>query len=65
MDTPGAPEQRNVFIPALSGNNGAVVVYDITSLDSFLNAKNWIKLVKSKSGSNIIISLVGNKLDAA
>ena len=65
MDPPGAPEQRNVFMPVLSGNNGAVVLYDITSLESFLNARNWIKLVKSKSGSNIVISLVGNKLDSA
>ena len=65
VDTPGAPEQRNVFMPALAGKNGAVVMYDITSLESYLNARNWIKLLKSKSGSNVVISLVGNKLDSA
>ena len=65
MDTPGAPELRNIFIPALVGKNGAVVLYDITSLESFLNAKNWIKLLKNKSGSNVVIILVGNKLDLA
>ena len=56
---------RNIFIPALAGKNGAVVLYDITSMESFQNAKNWIKLLKSKSGSNVVIILVGNKLDLA
>ena len=47
----------------MSGKNGAVVVYDITNLESYYNARNWIKLVQSKSGKDIIISLVGTKLD--
>ena len=54
-----------MFMPALSGKNGAIVVYDITNLQSFLNAKNWIKLVRSKSGSDVVITLLGNKLDEA
>ena len=65
VDPPGAPELRNVFLPALAGKNGAVVMYDITNLESYLNARTWIKLVKSKSGGNVVISLVGNKLDLA
>ena len=52
-------------MPALAGKNGAVVMYDITSLESYLNARNWIKLLKTKSGSGVVISLVGNKLDKA
>ena len=47
----------------MSGKNGAVVVYDITNLESYYNARNWIKLVQSKSGKDTIISLVGTKLD--
>ena len=50
-------------MPQLPGKNGAVVVYDITNLESFLNAKNWIKLIQSKSEKNVIISLVGTKVD--
>ena len=50
-------------MPQLPGKNGAVVVYDITNLESFLNAKNWIKLIQSKSDKNVIISLVGTKVD--
>ena len=63
VDTPGSPQKRNSFLPQLSGKNGAVVVYDITNLESYYNARNWIKLVQSKSGKDIIISLVGTKLD--
>ena len=63
VDTPGAPEKRNMFMPALSAKNGAIVVYDITNLESFLNARNWIKLVRNKSGNDIVITLLGNKLD--
>ena len=63
VDTPGSPQKRNAFLPQLSGKNGAVVVYDITNLESYYNARNWIKLVQSKSGKDIIISLVGTKLD--
>lgn len=40
-------------------------MYDITNLETYLNARTWIKLVKSKSGSNVVFSLVGNKLDLA
>jgi Ras-related protein Rab-5C len=63
VDTPGSPQKRNSFLPQLPGKNGAVVVYDITNLESFLNAKNWIKLIQSKSDKNVIISLVGTKVD--
>ena len=40
-----------------------MVVYDITNLESYYNARNWIKLIQNKSGKDIIISLVGTKLD--
>ena len=63
VDTPGSPQKRNAFLPQLSGKNGAVVVYDITNLGSYYNARNWNKLIHQKSGKDIIISLVGTKLD--
>ncbi|KAH3901435.1 probable Vacuolar protein sorting-associated protein 21 [Saccharomycodes ludwigii] len=41
----------------------AVVVYDLTSPQSFLKARHWVKLLREQSGNNIIIALVANKLD--
>ena len=40
----------------------AIVVYDITSYDSFKNAKLWINEVLIKGDAKVII-LVGNKMD--
>lgn len=41
----------------------AVVVYDITSLESFEKAKNWIKELQREGSPNIVIALAGNKSD--
>nr|ABD65439.1 Rab21 [Suberites domuncula] len=42
---------------------GAVVVYDITDVDSFTKAKNWIKELRRIVGDNIAVCIVGNKID--
>ena len=42
---------------------GALLVYDITNIKSFLNAKKWIQELKSKAEPDIVIMLVGNKID--
>lgn len=44
-------------------SNGAVLVYDITDQDSFQKVKNWVKELKRMLGAEIIITIVGNKLD--
>lgn len=41
----------------------AVVVYDITSSSSFEKAKSWVKELQRQASPNVIIALVGNKLD--
>jgi len=43
----------------------AIVVYDITSKDSYDRAKQWIRELQRQGSPNIIIALVGNKLDLA
>lgn len=41
----------------------AVVVYDVTKPASFIRARHWVNELKSQGSPNIIIALVGNKLD--
>ena len=42
----------------------AIVVYDITKRDSlFIEAEHWIKDIRENAPSNVIIMLVGNKID--
>ncbi|KAJ3201157.1 70-kilodalton heat shock protein [Entophlyctis luteolus] len=43
----------------------AVVAYDITKPASLEKAKSWVKELQRQANPNIIIALVGNKLDLA
>lgn len=42
---------------------GALLVYDVTNAKSFDNAQRWIEELKSKAEPDIVIILVGNKID--
>lgn len=41
----------------------AVVVYDITNRNSFMNTSKWVDDVRAERGNDVIIVLVGNKTD--
>jgi GTPase SAR1 family protein len=42
---------------------GALIVYDITKEQSFQSVKKWMEEVKEHAEPDIVIMLVGNKLD--
>lgn len=41
----------------------AVVVYDVTSQDSFERAQRWISELRDQASKDIVIALAGNKVD--
>jgi GTPase SAR1 family protein len=41
----------------------AIIVYDITKLDSFDTLKKWIDELQQSAPPNIITAVVGNKID--
>ncbi|SMN20186.1 similar to Saccharomyces cerevisiae YOR089C VPS21 Rab family GTPase required for endocytic transport and for sorting of vacuolar hydrolases [Maudiozyma saulgeensis] len=41
----------------------ALVVYDVTKPQSFIKARHWVKELHEQANKNIIIALVGNKVD--
>ena len=45
------------------GAKAALVVYDITDKKSFSKAQDWVNELKQQCGPNLIISIVGNKVD--
>jgi small GTP-binding protein len=45
------------------GAQAAIVVYDITSAESFERAKSWINELQRQGNPNIVIALAGNKVD--
>ena len=42
---------------------GAIIVYDITKESSFKNVGKWIEALQANAGKDIVLMLVGNKLD--
>src|SRR5690606_24872391 len=43
--------------------NGVIVVYDVSSRESFLNTEHWINAISDFSNENVHKVLVGNKCD--
>uniref|UniRef100_A0A671LFN7 Ras-related protein Rab-6A n=1 Tax=Sinocyclocheilus anshuiensis TaxID=1608454 RepID=A0A671LFN7_9TELE len=68
-DTAGQERFRSRFrslIPSyIRDSTVAVVVYDITNVNSFQQTTKWIDDVRTERGSDVIIMLVGNKTDLA
>ncbi|KNC55613.1 Rab11-1a [Thecamonas trahens ATCC 50062] len=62
-DTAGQERYRGITQHYYRGATGALVVYDISSADSFDNAEFWLKEVRKHSSQEIVILLVGNKSD--
>ncbi len=42
---------------------GALLVYDVTKYSSFANVGHWAKELRASAEPNLVIMLVGNKLD--
>eukprot|EP00938_MAST-03A_sp_MAST-3A-sp1_P002368 g2368.t1 len=62
-DTAGQERFRTLIPGYIRDCDVAVVVYDITNRASFNNTKQWIQDVKEERHSDVIIALVGNKID--
>ncbi|KAI8645768.1 putative ras small monomeric GTPase Rab6 [Parasitella parasitica] len=62
-DTAGQERFRSLIPSYIRDSSVAVVVYDITSRESFQNTSKWIEDVRAERGSEVIIVLVGNKTD--
>ncbi|KAI3351633.1 hypothetical protein L3Q82_020467 [Scortum barcoo] len=64
-DTAGQERFRSLIPSYIRDSTIAVVVYDITNLNSFQQTSKWIDDVRTERGSDVIIMLVGNKTDLA
>ena len=62
---PAGQERFKTLTPSFLRNaEGVIIVFDVTSQDSFDNVKGWINSIKSNLGEKIIpIIIVGNKID--
>ena len=62
-DTAGQERYRSLAPMYYRGAAAAVVVYDITSQDSFQGAQRWVAELKSMHTPDVVIALAGNKVD--
>ena len=62
-DTAGQDRFRAITKNYYKGANGIILIYDVTNTQTFENVKNWISQIKEEANPNVIIYLVGNKID--
>ncbi|CAO3587988.1 unnamed protein product [Absidia cylindrospora] len=62
-DTAGQERFRSLIPSYIRDSSVCVVVYDITSQQSFINTSKWIDDVRAERGLDVIVVLVGNKTD--
>ncbi|XP_071735361.1 ras-related protein RHN1-like [Rutidosis leptorrhynchoides] len=62
-DTAGQERYHSLAPMYYRGAAAAIVVYDITSSDSFTRAKKWVQELQKQGNSNLVMALAGNKAD--
>lgn len=62
-DTAGQERYHSLAPMYYRGAKAALVVYDITDKDSFGRAQEWVNELRQQCGVDLVIALVGNKVD--
>jgi small GTP-binding protein len=62
-DTAGQERYKSITSCYYKGAKGAIVVYDITKKESFVNVDKWLQEFKKNADSDACYILVGNKCD--
>jgi small GTP-binding protein len=62
-DTSGAERYRAITTSHIRNSDGAYIVYDVTNETSFSNLPFWYNLIKEATDDDIVIYLIGNKID--
>jgi small GTP-binding protein len=61
-DFAGENKFRQLFPAYCSGSSAALLLYDITSADSFQDLENWYSLIKNAE-NDIVTALIASKID--
>lgn len=62
-DTAGQERFRSLIPSYIRDSCVAVIVYDISNINTFNNVEKWYDDVKHERNDNVIVCLVGNKAD--
>eukprot|EP00921_Rhytidocystis_pertsovi_P002976 GHVQ01004961.1.p1 GENE.GHVQ01004961.1~~GHVQ01004961.1.p1 ORF type:complete len:283 (+),score=37.54 GHVQ01004961.1:543-1391(+) len=62
-DTAGQERYRSITSAHYRRAVGALLVYDVTRKNTFLNASKWLEELRQNAEPDIVVMLVGNKVD--
>lgn len=62
-DTAGQERYRSITSAHYRRSAGAILVYDVTKKKTFLNVSKWLEEIRQNADNDIVIMLVGNKVD--
>ncbi|XP_063303862.1 EF-hand calcium-binding domain-containing protein 4B [Pelobates fuscus] len=62
-DTAGQERYRSITKQFFRKADGVIIMYDITSKDTFTSVRQWLSSVEEAAGENIPILMLGNKID--
>jgi len=62
-DTAGQERFKTITTSYYRGAHGLIIVYDITSMESFNSIKKWLVDVERFASPNVLKLIVGNKSD--
>ena len=62
-DTAGQDRFRAITKNYYKSANGIILIYDVTSLQTYENVKIWINQIKEEASQNVVIHIAGNKID--
>ncbi|GMS84088.1 hypothetical protein PENTCL1PPCAC_6263 [Pristionchus entomophagus] len=64
-DTAGQEKYHALGPIYYRGSHGALLVYDVTDAKSFDKVKMWVKELRRALGDDVVLFIVGNKVDLA
>jgi len=62
-DTAGQERFRCLIHSYIRDSEAALIVFDVTNHTSFTSLRQWIAMVKQERGDDVIVVLIGNKVD--
>ena len=62
-DTAGQDRFRAITKNYYKSANGIILIYDVTNRQTFDNVKGWISQIREEANQNVLIYIVGNKID--
>jgi len=64
-DLAGQQQFSRLWPDYLTDSRAGIIVFDITNRSSFENVRNWYKIISEVASPNLVLILVGNKVDLA